>query len=57
MSTSGSDAPKKPERPKARPWEKPHVVDYGHLSKITRGPSGTVSETSGFKKPPPPMMA
>ena len=36
----------------ARAWSKPVLVEYGHLAKLTRGPSGTQSEPTNFKKPP-----
>jgi hypothetical protein len=31
------------------------LVEYGHLAKLTRGTSGSVSEFSTKKPPPPPM--
>jgi hypothetical protein len=36
-----------------RAWSKPVLIEYGHLAKLTRGPSGTQSEPTNFKKPPP----
>ena len=39
----------------ARTWSKPVLIEYGHLAKLTRGPSGTQAEGSTFKKPPSGM--
>lgn len=33
-----------------RKWVKPVVVEYGHLAKLTRGPSGAVTEQGTYKK-------
>ena len=38
--------------PGTRTWSKPVLVEYGHLAKLTRGPSGTQSEPTNFKKAP-----
>ena len=35
-----------------RAWSKPGLVEYGHLAKLTRGPSGTQTEPTLFKMPP-----
>lgn len=32
-------------------WKKPVIVEYGHLAKLTRGGSGTRTETTGMKPP------
>lgn len=42
--------PRDPQRdmaPARRTWEKPELIAYGHLSKLTRGPSGKYTETVG----------
>lgn len=31
----------------ARVWEKPTLVEYGHLAKLTRGASGNITEAGG----------
>lgn len=31
----------------ARAWEKPTLVEYGHLAKLTRGSSGNITEAGG----------
>lgn len=36
----------------ARTWSKPVLVEYGHLAKLTRGPSGTQAEGATFKMAP-----
>ena len=54
MGTS-SDRPQQDARDTergTRAWSKPVLVEYGHLAKLTRGPSGTQSESATFKKPP-----
>lgn len=33
-------------KPAERSWVKPVLVEYGHLAKLTRGGSGTVTEPS-----------
>lgn len=45
--------------PARRAWVRPVLVEYGHLAKLTRGTSGTVSEFATKKVgtvSPPPMM-
>jgi len=37
----------------ARAWTKPVLVEYGHLAKLTRGPSGSKNEPIDFIQPPP----
>lgn len=44
--------PKVPE-PSRRQWAKPELIQYGHLAKLTRGPSGKYTEAGGMS----PMMA
>lgn len=31
-------------------WSRPELVAYGHLAKLTRGPSGNMTEAGGLKK-------
>lgn len=32
-------------------WSRPELVAYGHLAKLTRGPSGNMTEQGGLIKP------
>lgn len=32
-----------------RQWAAPELVEYGHLAKLTRGPSGKFTETGGMR--------
>lgn len=32
-------------------WSRPELVEYGHLAKLTRGPSGNMTEQGGLIKP------
>jgi hypothetical protein len=36
--------------PVRRQWSKPEIVVYGHLAKLTRGPSGMYAEAGGMSK-------
>jgi hypothetical protein len=45
-------SPKQPssaegKAPAIRTWSKPVLIEYGHLAKLTRGPSGTKPEGLG----------
>lgn len=31
-------------------WSRPELVAYGHLAKLTRGPSGNMTETGGLMR-------
>ena len=45
-------APQNPSGAKpvaVRSWIKPVLVEYGHLAKLTRGTSGTITEAMGRK--------
>ena len=37
--------------PGRRPWVRQVLVEYGHLAKLTRGTSGTLTEFSTKKQP------
>lgn len=39
------------DQPAARKaWSRPELVAYGHLAKLTRGPSGSMTESGGLMK-------
>ncbi len=42
------DADTKTPAPSRRQWVKPELVQYGHLAKLTRGPSGMFTEVLGM---------
>jgi hypothetical protein len=54
MTRMGTTSEQPNDRAREMPvWSKPVLVEYGHLAKLTRGPSGTQTEPTDFKKPPP----
>jgi hypothetical protein len=42
-----ADRPRDETARPARAWEKPALVEYGHLAKLTRGSSGNITEAGG----------
>ena len=48
--SADSDKTPDPAAPNRRAWVRPVLIEYGHLAKLTRGTSGTVTEV-GTKKP------
>lgn len=42
-----ADRPRDENARPARAWEKPALVEYGHLAKLTRGSSGNITEAGG----------
>lgn len=45
-----SQTPQDSAAPARRAWVRPVLVEYGHLAKLTRGTSGTVSEFATKKQ-------
>lgn len=42
------DADPKTQAPARQQWAKPELIQYGHLAKLTRGPSGMWTEPGGM---------